>query len=436
MNDILIDARMLPYTGIGRYTAEICKRLPALDPRRRYRFMIPSHSYKRALRALCDMENVDWTFDPSPRYTLAEHFNVLRNQVEYKPVLFHSMNYIMPPVNLCPSVVTVHDIIRQVIPETFYTNNEFIRRFGFSRFLQLGTLGTAFLAFSPKRFRRFTKYVSSDFRSLVGDRSDVRSYFKMHHLFQTGLMHLVFRNADKIITVSNYSKEDIRRVFAVPESKIEIVYGAASDIFHPTSNVEELTLARSRYGLSERFIMYVGLWRFHKNLHGLIRAFAGLMRSDEFRDVRLAVVGKEDPLEEQIPRLIDQLGLDSHVIFTGYVTDRDLVLLYNLATVVVVPGLHEGFGLPAVEAMACGTPVIASSSTVLPEIVGDAGVLVDPSSEDSMIQSLVSVLSSTDMRVRLRFAGLQRSRAFSWDRAAHQTLEVYEAALSGRQTDP
>lgn len=252
-------------------------------------------------------------------------------------------------------------------------------------------------------------------------------------LFWKLKQRIAIRQADLIATVSEYSKKEILNYFRLPESRLRIISEAARPVFKllPTHNGFVSTL--SRYGLApgERFLLYVGGISPHKNLGRLIDAFQQVGDHDPNGPVKLLLVGdyKDDPFFSAYPQLksqVEDLGLNGRVVFTGFISDEDLAYLYNGATMLVFPSLAEGFGLPAIEAMACGTPVVASHAGSLPEILGSAGRFFDPKRVEDIARVIQEVLSNEPLRKRMKDDGLQRSAGFRWKRAAEETLAIFE----------
>lgn len=237
--------------------------------------------------------------------------------------------------------------------------------------------------------------------------------------------------ANVITTVSQHSKDQIRLHFNVPESRIRIISEAARPVFQVVANRPKATEVLTKYGASAEvpFLLYVGGISPHKNLSNLIDAFAkvrGKLRSA----IQLVLVGdyKDDPFLSDYPALrskIYDLRIDSAVVFTGFVPDDDLVYLYNSASLLVFPSLDEGFGLPAVEAMACGTPVAASNRGSLSEVLGEAGAYFDPFDIDDIAGVILSLLQDPQRRRKMAELGLIRSRQFQWEKSAEQTLAVF-----------
>lgn len=424
---IVIDARMLPYTGVGRYIANILRNLPIIHDLRQI-VLVPKNTEDNG-----NLSNVNRTIlrTDVPRYTITEHMLVLSTLLRYRASLFHSMNYIMPIVTPCPSIVTIYDIIRLKIPSTFYTNMEFISIFGITRFLQMASIALSLSILEPKFLLNFKHFTSHNYYSWIFDDQDNRfGEFKLHHLYQMALTTLVAKNSKRIITVSEHSKKDIIEIFDIPESKIEVIYPGISNEFKPIEDPNKLAEVKNRYNLPDEFALYVGLWRPHKNVHGLIEAYYKLLHLPSCpANFGLVLVGPNDRFEGHIQSRIQQLKLNNRILSTGFVPDNDLPILYSLAKFLVMPSFYEGFGLPVLEAMACGTPVIVSSTSSLPEVVGEAGLLVNPHDIDTIVEAMALLLTNDNIRSELSIASIKRTRLFTWTQAALKTSNVYTEIL-------
>ena len=238
------------------------------------------------------------------------------------------------------------------------------------------------------------------------------------------------RRSRRILTVSEASKRDIIRFLNVPPEKIVVVYNAIDEPFRVTPSEEAIARVRERYQLDHRFVLYVGNIKPHKNLVRLIEAFDRL-RKCGFDELTLLIIGDEISKLPALRRAVHSHKLHRHVRFLGYLPDDTLAILYRLAAVFVFPSLSEGFGLPPIEAMACGAPVVTSNVSSLPEVTGGAAVLVDPYDVESIADGIVRVLSNPALREELRVKGIARAREFSWERSVSRTREIYQE-VAGR----
>jgi len=237
---------------------------------------------------------------------------------------------------------------------------------------------------------------------------------------------LMAKKANLIITVSEYSKRDIMTLFGVSEHKIKVVPNGVPDIYRPVQDISLIKRVKQRYGILGDYILYVGNFKPHKNIRCLVKAYDRLSDSLKKR-YRLVLCGRRDRFREEVERYVRGLGLEEGVTFVDFVLDEDLPALYSGAVVFVFPSLYEGFGLPPLEAMACGTPVICSDSTSLPEVVGDAGVLVDTSRPEPLTEAINRVLVDEGLQSRLSLKGLCWSRQFSVEAVSEKLLEVMKS---------
>jgi len=235
------------------------------------------------------------------------------------------------------------------------------------------------------------------------------------------------KQADCIITDANSTKRDIIELFNIPDTKIEVIPLAADEKFYPRDD-EHIRTIRSRYGLVNPFILYVGSMEPRKNIPSLIRAFLSIKQKGYPHD--LVIAGKKSGKYKSIYNLIDSLNLSREVKLLGYVPDDDLPGLYSAAEVFVYPSFYEGFGLPPLEAMSCGCPVIAANTSSLPEVVGDAGILVNPRSVSEISNAISNVLEDRVLREKLKNRGLIRAQTFCWEKCITSTNRLYRDILS------
>jgi glycosyltransferase involved in cell wall biosynthesis len=248
--------------------------------------------------------------------------------------------------------------------------------------------------------------------------------------FCTRECHRAARRAAKIIAPSEATKRDVMRYLHVEEDRIQVVYEAAGEEFSPVQDREAIRDVLAAHAIHHNYILFVGTVEPRKNLKRLLEAFLHVVRSRPDRGELLVVAGGRGWRNTDIYGFVEESGLTNRVRFLGYVSDFDLRVLYSAATMFAYPSLYEGFGLPVIEAMACGCPVVTSRVSSLPEVAGDAGLLVEPADVGSIAGAVEAVLADRELRHKLRAAGLDRAAQFSWDKAAMQTIRVYEQAAS------
>lgn len=230
--------------------------------------------------------------------------------------------------------------------------------------------------------------------------------------------------ADAVIVPSEYTRRDAVETLNIPEDYIYVVYDGYDPDFAPIEDRGVIEAVWGKYGLHDPYMLYMGTLAPHKNLLRLVEAFYILKKKKRLPH-RLVLVG-HTYLSEPLFQRVESLGLWGEVVFTGFIPKADVPPLMNGADLLVLPSLYEGFGLPLLEAMACGTPVIASRAASIPEVVGDAGMLVDPYDVEALAETLYQVAVDSDLKADLRRRGLERVRLFSWEKCARETLSVYE----------
>ena len=254
--------------------------------------------------------------------------------------------------------------------------------------------------------------------------------------FWKAKQNAAIRQANLIATVSEYSKQQIIEYFHLPESRLRIISEAARPVFKVLPSGAEMreTLARYELKADEKFLLYVGGISPHKNLSTLIDAFERIAVNQP--QLKLVLVGdyKDDPFFSAYPALkkqVAEINLENKVVFTGFIADEDLAYLYNAATLLAFPSLEEGFGLPAMEAMACGTPVAASNCGSLPEVLGAAGRFFDPRDAQNIALVIEQILADDALRKQMSEDGLRRAENFLWKKAARETLGIFDE-LAGK----
>jgi glycosyltransferase involved in cell wall biosynthesis len=245
----------------------------------------------------------------------------------------------------------------------------------------------------------------------------------------TSLVSFTVRRADAIITVSDYSKQDIVRFLGIPEDRIHVIGNAVDSSYRPIADTRLIDKVRERYGIGERYLLYFGGFDVRKNVDRVLTAYASLPESTR-RAYQLVIAGRLHLLgspqyPDPRPR-VRELGLDDQVVITGQIREQDKPPLYSGAAVYLFPSMYEGFGIPVLEAMACGAAVITSKITALPEVAGDAARLVNPYDTTDITRAMAELLDDSEARENLQQRALARAREFSWTRVAQQTLEVYK----------
>jgi glycosyltransferase involved in cell wall biosynthesis len=245
------------------------------------------------------------------------------------------------------------------------------------------------------------------------------------------------RVATRLLAISKATKDDLVRIYGVPPERVAVTYLAADESYSPVEDLAQIAAAKARHGIAGEYLLFVGTLQPRKNLVRLVQAFAeatGPGRNAQGQsglpNLQLVVAGKKGWWYSELFSVVKALGLGSRVVFPGYVAASDLPALYSGSTAFVFPSLYEGFGMPALEAMACGTPVLASNVSSLPEVVGDAGILVDPTDTGALAAAMRRLVDDSALRAELRQRGLARASRFSWERCAHETLAVFREALA------
>jgi len=245
------------------------------------------------------------------------------------------------------------------------------------------------------------------------------------------LLRAYAHKASHILTISEHSKQDIVRLLGIPPEKATVAFPGVDPCFRPISDTDALAPTLQHYKILRPFVLFVGTLEPRKNIATLLKAYESA-RSTNASNHQLVIVGRKGWLHNGILETIELLGLRDRVILTGPVPDPDLVHLYNAAELFVYPSLYEGFGLPPLEAMACGTPTITSNAGALPEVVGDAALTVDPRDPEGLATAIVEVLQDAGMRQEMSERGLARASMFSWADTAAQTMSVYRKVLDQR----
>ena len=360
-----IDARKLHDYGIGTYVRNLVSGLAQQDGDEGYVL-------------LCRRADLEFVRGLGPRfeairveagnYSLREHVTIPMALARARVDLFHAPHYVVSRFTPCPFVVTIHDCIHL----------------------------------------RFPEYLPS----------------RAAHTYARMMMRSSAHRSRRVLTVSNASKHDILRYLRVPAEKVEVIYNALDERLVSPPTEQEISQIRERFQLTAPFILYTGNIKPHKNVDRLIEAYSILRRRGQL-DAKLLIIGDDISKYPNLRRLVHRFQIHQHVRFLGFVPEVTLAALYRLASVFVFPSLYEGFGLPPLEAMAAGVPVITSNVSSLPEVVGDAALLVDPMDAGAIADAMARVLNDQALRARLIARGYDRITCFSWERSVRRVREVY-----------
>ena len=366
---IAIDARKLHDFGIGTYIRNVLRGLARLDQENEYVVLCRG----RDAGGINDLgANFRAVIESARPYSFGEQIWIPLSLVRERVHLLHEPHYVLPPAIRCRSVVTIHDCIHLMFPQY-----------------------------------------------LPG---------KLAHAYARTSMWSAVRKSDRILTVSEASKRDILRFFDIRADKVVVIYNAIDERFLAPADEERMDLIRQRYQLDHPFLLYVGNIKPHKNLERLIDAF-GRARAGGLSDLRLVIIGDEISKYPALRQAVHRHRLDKYVRFLGFQPYDTLAAFYRLARAFVFPSLYEGFGLPPLEAMACGTPVVTSNVSSLPEIAGTAALLVDPYEPASIAEGITRAVSDERVRADLIARGLARARDFSWAQSVAAIHGIYMDVL-------
>jgi glycosyltransferase involved in cell wall biosynthesis len=360
-----IDARLVYYNraGIGQYILRLVEALAALSPEDDNFVLLQSRKDQSTIIYSNGFSRKSlWTPSHNRFEQPALSFEVSRLKLD----LLHSPDFIPPFKRNYKSVITIHDL--------------------------------AFLLYPHFLTKESARYY--------------------------GQIDQAWRKTDHIIAVSEATKQDSIKMLGVPEKKISVIHEAANPIYQPMPKDEAWQRVLKKYKLDKDFILFVSTIEPRKNLPTLLQAYREL-RDKYKRDELLVLAGSKGWLWEEVYETVSRLNLEEYVAFLGRVPSADLLFLYNAAHLLVHPSFYEGFGLTPLEAMTCGTPVIVSNTAALPEVVGDAGLMINPHDIEGLTVAMWRVLTEEDLRQDLIAKGLKRAENFSWLNTAERTLEVY-----------
>jgi glycosyltransferase involved in cell wall biosynthesis len=362
--------------GLGRYAESLARALVAADPERFTFFFNRGGGHGGDVHTLEGMPGVPvrsvsagykpWRMAVWLGQLIRLNYGRLLPDAE----LYHATEHLLMPLGDVPTALTVHDLI----------------------------------------FHRYPQH-----------------HKRLNYWYLNAAMPLFSRRASAIIAVSQATKDDLVQLYGLDRAKISVVHEAAAPHFAPASPAQIASI-RTRYGLPDRYVLHVGTIEPRKNLDRLLEAFQRLRAAGE--DVKLVIVGSKGWLFQSFFQCLEELDLGDAVRLPGYVPDVDLPAIYSGARLVAVPSLYEGFGLPVLEAMACGAPVVCSNSSSLPEVGGDAARYFEPTDVAAMVDAIQTVWRDGALRGQMRQDGLARAARFSWTRAAEETMAVYDQLLS------
>lgn len=353
-------------TGIGTYTKQILKNILSIDSTNNYYLFWSGRDYESILKH----SNVKISISSKRHHRFWEQYYIPEILKTNKIDIYHvPQNGIgLPESKDSIYIATIHDLIPYIMPET---------------------VGKGYLS----------KFISQ--------------------------MPRIIASVDMVITVSQWSKNDIMRIFDVPENKIAVTYLAADDMFIPMDRASASEYISKKYGINGNFILYLGGFSPRKNVKSILVAFS-MVYKNLSRDYKVIIIGSARDDHQFLIKLSQSLGIDDRVCFPGYVPYEDLPSFYNAADLFVYPSLYEGFGLPTLEAMRCGTPTITSNVSSIPEIVGDGAMLINPFDTSELSKSMEKVLESNDIKADLISRGFERASSFNWEKTARETLSIYE----------
>lgn len=365
---VAIDARGINWytgTGIGTYTDKVLRYLLKMDSENYYHIYWSGENYE-----YFQQSNTKLIMASKKHHRFFEQNYFSQNLFEENIDIYHvPQNGIGLNESIeCKKVATIHDLIPYIMPETV----------------------------GPGYLLKFLKEVPK-----------------------------VIEMCDGLITVSEYSKQDILKFFPIDKEKIYVTPLAADDIYRPLDKDECSELLKKHYNIKKPFILYIGGFSSRKNVKALISAFSKVYKNLN-KDFSLVIVGAARDQRKYLKDFSLSLELEEKIIFTGFVPEQHLPVLYNGSHAFVYPSLYEGFGLPPLEAMNCGTPVITSNLTSIPEVVGDAGILINPHNENELPEALLRLLNSEELQSKYSKKGLERAKNFSWKNTAKNTLTAYK----------
>jgi len=380
---VAIDIRRMTEFGIGTYIRNVVRTLARLDRESKY-FLIGSPA------KVTECGPLPGNFHA---VALADADNTLKGMVDFRAIVrrldcdvVHVPHlYWMPRGLGCPYVLTVHDLLEHM----YGSRNE------------------------------------------SGLRRSLHFYLTRH----------VLRGAARVLAVSQFTKNEVHKLLAIPDERIEVVYNAIDERFlHGHASQSDRELIAQRYQVNYPFILYAGAIRPHKNVVRIIEAFSALKselaKDGQFPDLKLIIIGDDLSSHPRLRRTVVRSGVQNEVRFLGFVPIEVLRIFYDVAKIFVFPSLYEGFGLPPLEAMAHGTPVVTSNTSSLPEVVGTAALVVNPENVFEIRRALQKALCDSELRSRMKQRGYEQAQRFSWTNSVSRILEIYREVADRHGVSP
>ena len=360
--------------GMDRVAIELIKNLQIIDKDNEYFiFVKPDHDAS----AICNTKNFNIIEIPGGPYPIWEQYKLPKIAKAYKCDILHCTSNTAPLFGKIPLVTTLHDII----------------------------------------------YMENSLKDLLF--SDASAYQKFGNLYRRLIVTSIVKKSKRLITVSNYEKENINNFFKLNDKNIQTIHNGVNEKYKTEISEEALAELKTNYKLPKHYLLHISNRDPRKNTKRVLLAYKDFIKVNTAR-YKLVMLGCNDHNLKIILAEIDALDLYEHIVLTGYVPDEDLPIIYHLAALFLFPSLREGFGIPIIEAMACGVPVITSNTSSMPEVAGDAAHLINPNKKEEITNGIMKILSDVNYKNGLIEKGLKRYKQFTWEFMAIQVLDLYK----------